>query len=188
MPPTSIPLIHKLANYLMSFPDTKIPLQPQKYAHLEGMLGTSPVLTGLFVPSDTENCGLLWDTCLTKVIHPIPPQLHTEASFHGFWDCIIKFPLSYFNSSLIIGRGADKHTSTTTQLPDFVVLLEQLCLFRGEEKGDDPFSNDPIAELKNKLNWNYNGKQILDLILTAFKVLITYLPIIAIAIKLHFTH
>lgn len=156
-PPSSIPSLSSLSSYLLSFPDTKIPLNTTQYSHLESTLGSSSLLlTGLFIPSETEHCSLLWDTCLTKVIHPIPPQLHTEASFHGFWDCIIKFPLSYFNSSLIIGRDADQHTLTQCQLPDFVVLLDKLCLFRGEEKGDDSFV-DPVLELKNKLNWNYNG-------------------------------
>jgi len=45
--------------------------------------------------------------------------------------------------------------STGNDQPDYGLILNHVCLFRGEEKS--PSSNeDPKSELRNKLVWTYD--------------------------------
>ena len=80
----------------------------------------------------------------------------TEASYITFWyDCFLK-QLQTFCPSAQYDRNTNRGTSTDSNRPDYVLLINNIAIFRGEEKGPDSVEN-PIVELKDKVNWTYNG-------------------------------
>ncbi|KAF8572904.1 hypothetical protein K439DRAFT_1643341 [Ramaria rubella] len=56
---------------------------------------------------------------------------------------------------LEIIRNSNKHAETKKMRPDFGFLVQNVCVFRGEEKGPEN-PEDPRAELADKLMWVYN--------------------------------
>jgi hypothetical protein len=83
-----------------------------------------------------------------------PAMTGTEEYFRGFWDKNIKEVIE-----LVLGQGQSfRNSNNNTQMrqmrPDFGLLLRNVCVFRGEEKGPQN-TEDPRAELINKLMWVY---------------------------------
>ena len=78
----------------------------------------------------------------------------TEDSFHSFWDDNIRKPIELLIPTGKSIRNSNQHTETRNLHPDYGFLLKNVCSFRGEEKGPED-SDDPKAELANKLNWVY---------------------------------
>lgn len=86
---------------------------------------------------------------------PPPNNGGTEYSFVHFWDTNIRDILL---TALPDGRAIRNNnlfTSTRLHRPDFAFMLNQICVFRGEEKGPDVLK-DPEVELTQKLVWIYN--------------------------------
>jgi hypothetical protein len=87
------------------------------------------------------------------VATPAPDSGGTEMSFIGFWDnniiCAILPP-----SKTI--RNSNRDTSTGLLRPDFGVLTQGICIFRGEENSPTCSGDHPKRELIDKLTWTYD--------------------------------
>lgn len=83
-----------------------------------------------------------------------PPIGGTEESFHYFWDENIRMILQLLVPFGKSTRNSSKHAATRTLRPDYAFLLGNICPFRGEEKPPGS-TEDPKAELSNKLEWAY---------------------------------
>ncbi|CAB5388701.1 unnamed protein product [Rhizophagus irregularis] len=82
----------------------------------------------------------------------LPPRDGTECSFVELWDANIRehlIPDSTYvrNNSRNMGTGSDR--------PDYGLILNHVCLFRGEEKSPSD-NEDPKSELRSKLVWTYD--------------------------------
>ncbi|KAH9183626.1 hypothetical protein AeNC1_014398 [Aphanomyces euteiches] len=84
----------------------------------------------------------------------------TEDSFHAFWDNIILDTLVLIFSRkggyYSWDRNSNKATSTRNYRPDFIFRLNNVCVFRGEEKKPGYHDADvPRKELIDQLEWSY---------------------------------
>lgn len=52
-------------------------------------------------------------------------------------------------------RDSSHYIATGSLYPDYGFLINQFCVFRGEEKGPENFT-DPRKELMDKLQWAYD--------------------------------
>jgi len=110
----------------------------------------------LFRVSETESalqlCGnILFGPILSK----LPPSDGTEYSFVELWDANIRKPLELLilNSTFI--RNSSRNMSTGSDRPDYGLILNHVCPFRGEEKSPNK-NEDPKYELGSKFVWTYN--------------------------------
>ncbi|KAF8339322.1 hypothetical protein F5887DRAFT_1232886 [Amanita rubescens] len=79
----------------------------------------------------------------------------TEGSLHGFWDANIGNILVQCLSARSVRNG--NHGTESGQLrPNFGLLLDKVCVFRGEEKREFYTGKHPKDELKNKTRWVYD--------------------------------
>jgi len=92
---------------------------------------------------------------ILTLIFRYPPPDGTESSFISFWDANIRWILEYLIPDGQSIRDSNQDTGIGNLRPDFGFLLENLCVFRGEEK--PPGSRaDPKQELSDKLEWAYD--------------------------------
>jgi hypothetical protein len=115
--------------------------------------------------SDVNMLFRLDDECISrtvltefyKAVERRPPLLAgTEDSFHVFWDENIRQILMELLKGATDIRNSNFHTATAKSRPDFAIILNGHCVFRGEEKGPNN-SEDPKKELSDKLLWVYSG-------------------------------
>jgi hypothetical protein len=107
----------------------------------------------LFKQSDMECASPLLIT-LYKAVVESPGATGTEEYFRGFWDKNIKDVIELVLQQGQSIRNSNRHTETKNMRPDFGLLLQDVCVFRGEEKGPQN-TEDPRAELVDKLTWVY---------------------------------
>lgn len=87
---------------------------------------------------------------------PAPPSI-TEDGYHSFWDHNVASILQLLIPQGKCIRNSIWHAETRMLRPDFGFLINNLCVFRGEEKGPTT-SGDPVEELISKMgssNWPY---------------------------------
>ena len=83
-----------------------------------------------------------------------PPPPGTKYSFVFFWDLNIRcIPERLLPAAKVI-RNRKCHTLINDSRPDHALLIDNLCIWRGEEKADG--SGDPKGELRDKLVWVYD--------------------------------
>lgn len=85
-----------------------------------------------------------------------PPLNGTNASFHSFWGQNIGDILFLLLHGSRLIRPSNENTGTYIPKPDFGLLVNLKCLFRGEEKPHMYSSKDARAALINKLTWRYD--------------------------------
>ncbi|KAE8972908.1 hypothetical protein PR002_g26364 [Phytophthora rubi] len=81
----------------------------------------------------------------------------TESSYHIVWDFVIRNVLDHIFSRARIDRDSDIGSSTRKKHPDFFFILNDVCVFRGEESSPDVSINVPTAELCSNLEWEYGS-------------------------------
>ena len=87
----------------------------------------------------------------------VPGKEATEETFHHFWDTHIRDVLQAILGPRVVElyRNSSYPLSTLMWRPDFWSLVDNLCLFRGEESAYNT-SEDPRDELSSKLaGWPY---------------------------------
>jgi len=134
----------------------KIPISKLQFDSLTLSYGTdictSDDLRSLFVIGEPP---LVFVHLLATVSQPAPPT-GTEESFRYFWDNNIRLPLELLLPTGRSIRNSNHHTETALLRPDYGFLINQICSFRGEEKGPEN-SKDPKEELADKFNWVYDN-------------------------------
>ncbi|CAG8773776.1 2933_t:CDS:2, partial [Racocetra fulgida] len=142
--PDQLPNKFDLANFLNESPPVKIPLAPNHYFQFNTSLGgiTKEERDTYFVLSTEAECTSLYLRLIAPLIYP-PSYGKTEDSYHCLWDSVIKNTIETFG--MHSGRNR----------PDMVVLVGNVCPFRGEEKSRED-SRDPSSELVDKIeDWSY---------------------------------
>jgi hypothetical protein len=162
VPCERLPEINGLPAFIQGpLPDLhKIPISQSKFNEL--LAQTSPrarctpdVIQSLFRVSEGEKADAIWDIVNPVLVFPPPDQDSTESSFHKFWDQNIR----QLFDTVIQGRTIrDSNESTSTALfrPDFGLLINKVCAFRGEEKAPGFSGKHPKQELFDKLTWTYD--------------------------------
>ena len=109
----------------------------------------------LFRPTEHETADFLTTHVASILLSSNPEDAGTESSLHGFWDQNIRTLLRIVLKARTI-RDSNDHTSTALQRPDFGLLVNGICLFRGEEKAQGYSGTHPKNELFDKLTWTYD--------------------------------
>ncbi|KAF9528749.1 hypothetical protein CPB83DRAFT_906517 [Crepidotus variabilis] len=123
-------------------------------------------LPDICTEKDIEKLFILGDTTILpfhaifSAIASAPPPPGTDSLFIHFWDGNIRIPLE-----ILIPRGRSirsDNSRTEVQLgrPCFGFLVNNICVFRGEEVGSYD-SEDPKEALRNKINWVYDDAEYL---------------------------
>ena len=110
----------------------------------------------LFRASEHETAGFA--TIFVKPVIAFPPleDTGTESSFHSFWDQNIRNFLTCILKARAI-RDGNERGSTPLQRPDFGLLVNGICIFRGEEKAPSYSGKHPKTELLEKVTWTYGS-------------------------------
>jgi hypothetical protein len=86
-----------------------------------------------------------------------PPSLNgTEDSFHVFLDKNIREVLKLLLDDATDIRNSNFNTATARARPSFALILNNYCVFRGEEKAPTS-TEDAKKELSDKLLWVYEN-------------------------------
>jgi len=136
----------------------KIPISRKAYQDL---------ISPLYETKDTckeEDVAILFKKSVSDVFSPLtnlyptvaqnPSERGTEEFFRGFWDSNIKDVVSLFLQEGSSIRNSNFNTQIRNMRPDFGLLVQDVCVFRGEEKGPGN-PEDPKAELADKLVWAF---------------------------------
>ncbi|KAF8325636.1 uncharacterized protein EI90DRAFT_3072322 [Cantharellus anzutake] len=109
----------------------------------------------LFIENEDETASFVW-RLLDVAIHGPPPDSDgTESSFISFWDENILKILKAGLGKLKWIRNNNRGTNTGSFRPGLGLLLQSVCLFRGEEKCPSFFGKHPRQELVDKTRWAY---------------------------------
>ncbi|KAL8020732.1 putative protein kinase [Plasmopara halstedii] len=81
----------------------------------------------------------------------------TECSFIWFWDTVFRSILDVVFTRARINRDSSKNLSTENKRPDFLFILNDVCVFRGEEAEPGTNINLPREQLYQKLTWVYGA-------------------------------
>ncbi|CAG8742285.1 7449_t:CDS:2, partial [Funneliformis caledonium] len=132
-PPGQLPNKTFLNDFLNEKPEVKIPLSPAHFSQI-----------------------------YTKGHLIYPPSVGmNEDSFHAFWDDIIKNSIEIFGKNIIgletmkFDRNTNIRTSTGRNRPDMVILVRNICPFRGEEKAADSDADSSKELTKKFKEWIY---------------------------------
>jgi hypothetical protein len=113
-------------------------------------------LEQLFRCSEDEEADLIWTILKVAVTNNAPDYDGTELSFISFWDDNIRRIFACVISPSKIIRDSSRSTSTLLKRPDFGLLMNGVCTFRGEEKPPVFNGSHPRDELIKKLSWTYD--------------------------------
>ena len=94
---------------------------------------------------------------LTAINH-VPPTSGTKALFHSTWDMNISWTLQLILWTARCFRNNKRDASGGSKRPDYGLLLQNNCVFRGEETVLGSTDN-PKEELLNTLQWSYASVQ-----------------------------
>ncbi|KAF8513568.1 hypothetical protein BU17DRAFT_95259 [Hysterangium stoloniferum] len=89
-----------------------------------------------------------------------PSATGTKDFVRGFWDKNIKDVIELVLQQGQSIRNSNHNMETKNMCPDFGLLVQNVCVFRGVEKGPGN-SEDPRAELVDKLTWVYSPAEYL---------------------------
>ena len=143
-------------------PDEKIPISsknlkmllledlslPEHYCRRED-------LGALFTESEDETANFIWSPLQSAILSPEPDSSGTEESYISFWDRNIRDILSPCLGRPKWIRNSNRGTRTGSLRPDSALLLQSICVFRGEEKKPTFTGKHPRAELAEKTQWVY---------------------------------
>ncbi|CAG8691957.1 13942_t:CDS:2, partial [Dentiscutata heterogama] len=154
--PDQLPHKYDLKNFLNENPPVKIPLAPIHFSQFNTSLGgiTEEERDTYFILSTEAECTSLYSRLIAPLIYP-PSYGKTEDSYHCLWDCVIKNTIETFgmHSASLPTLEFDRNTSRNR--PDMVVLVRNVCPFRGAEKSREE-AGDPSSELIDKIkDWTY---------------------------------
>jgi hypothetical protein len=79
----------------------------------------------------------------------------TESSYHYLWDSVFRNVLDYLFTRARMERDSCNGSSTGTKRPDFLFILDNVCVFRGEEKSAEIDIRVATEELCEQLEWGY---------------------------------
>jgi len=137
--------------------DEKIPISKSWFERLLMVNNnlTKTEALALFRITERVQAPRIRDDAMYLLAAPVPPVTGTEASFHVIWDTnISSLLLRVLNYGEAI-RDSNHGTGSGLKRPDYGFLVNNYCLFRGEEKPPGS-KEDPRTELSQTLEtWKY---------------------------------
>ncbi|KAL7685709.1 putative protein kinase [Plasmopara halstedii] len=151
----SLPSIASLPNFIEQSLPVKIRMNPEVlsvWSSFPGGLSTN-VREKLFAVDDVTLC----EKIRRKIENMLEPLRSgdTKISFILFWNTMIRDLLDFVFVNARRERDTNHHSSTAKQRPDFMFFLNEVCVFRGEEKQPAVDMQIPRLELSEKLIWSY---------------------------------
>ncbi|CEG39879.1 uncharacterized protein PHALS_10107 [Plasmopara halstedii] len=130
----SLPSIASLPKFIEHSLPVKIRMNPKVlsvWSSFPGGLGTN-VREKLFAVDDVKSC----EKIRRKIENMLEPLRSgdTEKSFIWFWDTMIRALLDLMFVNARLNRDTNHQSSTAKQRADFMFFLNEVCVFRGEEK------------------------------------------------------
>jgi hypothetical protein len=155
-----LPPLDDLATYIQGClaEDDKIPLSEYFMMQLMSVQVNPRAMCNLnnvkrlFRLSEDEQVDVLWTIMKSSLTFSPLDNDSTESAFHTFWDNNITKLLEVAIPCRTI-CDSNKQTSPAHLRPDFGVLIDGICAFRGEEKGPRYHGPHPKGELIQKLTW-----------------------------------
>ncbi len=109
----------------------------------------------IFVEDDATPCELFrWLVLNPRMLKSLRNGT-TESSFIWFWDTMIRSVLDFVFSEADIGRDSSSGSSTAKKRPDFCLILNEVGVFRGEEKEPGVDIKLPRSKFEEELIWSY---------------------------------
>jgi len=134
--PHHLPRLEELIEFIESELPVKITIPHLLCQKWIGKMKTpsSALLSKIFITSNTEPCVEFIFQIGNRVVNAVEPGV-TEMSFISFWDdmiCnVLNFVLSDIGKS---DRYSTNLSSTGSNCPDYLFIVDSVCVFRGEEK------------------------------------------------------
>ncbi|KAL8006103.1 putative protein kinase [Plasmopara halstedii] len=107
----------------------------------------------IFATDDVAPCKKI-KTKIENMLEPLRSG-ESESSYHWFWDTVFRAVLDVVFTRARMNRDSSKNSSTGNKQPDFLFILNDVCVFRGEEKEPGTNIRLPRDELCQKLAWVY---------------------------------
>lgn len=158
---TQIPLIRDLIAILEKPLDEteKIAISPESYQdlispfHETSDMCKEEHVAILFKKGENDFFSPL--SILQLAVIQSPSASGTEEYFRLFWDRNIKDVITVILEKADSIRNSNYNTETRNMRPDFGLLVKDVCVLRGKEKGPQNPA-DPKRELVDKLVWVYD--------------------------------
>jgi Crinkler effector protein N-terminal domain len=110
----------------------------------------------LFITSNLEPCVDLLTRIKSRIVDNTVNTGTSEASFVPFWEDKIRHVLDLVLFDVGTSeRDSSCSASTGLKRPDFLYIVNSVCIFRGEETALGTDIGIPRHELIEKLNWTY---------------------------------
>ncbi|DBA02858.1 TPA: hypothetical protein N0F65_006648 [Lagenidium giganteum] len=120
------------------------------------MTSESPELMAkLFKIDNLKQCVNFLFRIGSRIVYATDPG-DTETSFISFWDDLIRNVLNFVLHDIgKSDRNSSRSASTGSNRPDYLFIVDSVCVFRGEEKAPGEQMETPRRELFEKLVWSY---------------------------------
>ncbi|KAE9344240.1 hypothetical protein PR003_g8571 [Phytophthora rubi] len=155
--PHQLPRLGELADFIENELPQKITLHQEIYdTWITKMTSPSPELMAkLFKIDNLKLCVNFLFRLGSRIVYATDPG-DTETSFISFWDDLIRNVLDFVLHNIgKSDRNSSRSASTGLNGPDYLFIVDDVCVFRGEEKDPGEQIETPRRELCDKLIWSY---------------------------------
>ncbi|OWZ11817.1 LOW QUALITY PROTEIN: Crinkler (CRN) [Phytophthora megakarya] len=101
----------------------------------------------------------VWFTKLIfrKCVLELLPIGHSKSSYNGLWNNLFLNVLSVIVDTSRADRDSCNNSSTENQYPAFKFVLDDVCIFRGEEKAPGVSIRVTSEEMTSKFEWTFGN-------------------------------
>ncbi|KAG7383149.1 hypothetical protein PHYPSEUDO_003980 [Phytophthora pseudosyringae] len=152
--PHQLPRLGELADFIENELPEKITLHQEIYdTWITKMTSPSPELMAkLFKIDNLKQCVNFLFRLGSRIVY----AGDTETSFISFWDDLIRNVLNFVLHNIgKSDRNSSRSASTGSNRPDYLFIVDSVCVFRGEEKAPGEQIGTPRRELFENLIWSY---------------------------------
>jgi hypothetical protein len=121
------------------------------------LMGIIPkeLIAKLFNPLNLEPCADFLNQVVNCIVKSVDASA-SEASFVSFWDDMVCHVLNYVLQDIGQSEHNSSHSSSTgSKHPDFLFLVNSVCVFRGEEIAPGYDVATSRSELIENMKWTY---------------------------------
>ncbi|ETO84833.1 hypothetical protein F444_01300 [Phytophthora nicotianae P1976] len=155
--PHQLPRLGELAYFIDNELPGKITLHQEIYdTWITKMTSQSPELMAkLFKIDNLKQCVNFLFRIGSRIVYATDPG-DTKKSFISFWDDLIRNVLNFVLHDIGKSvRNSSRSASTGSNRPDYLFIVDSVCVFCGEEKAPGEQLETPRRELVEKLVWSY---------------------------------
>ncbi|KAL7993807.1 putative protein kinase [Plasmopara halstedii] len=155
--PHQLPRLGELGDFIENELPEKITLHQEIYdTWLAKMTSESPeIMAKLFKIDNLKQCVNFLFRIGSRIVYATDPGDSVE-SFISFWDDLIRNVLNFVLHDIgKSDRNSIRSASTGSNWPDFLFIVNSVCVFRGMEEAPGEQMETPRRELFEKLVWSY---------------------------------